>query len=150
MPAVNGWAALSRPQPGTEAAFSEMGTMEPYEVLLAEDDKSLRLVMAEVLKEAGLKVAHAANGAEAYSVLKKYPQAMTLLITDIRMPEMDGYELAEAAIALNPDIKMLMLTGYPEMRIPPPALQAREIRTLMKPVELDRLCTVALDMLSRP
>jgi two-component system cell cycle response regulator CpdR len=124
--------------------------MEPYEVLLAEDDKSLRLVMAEVLKEAGLKVAHAANGAEAYSVLKKYPQAMTLLITDIRMPEMDGYELAEAAIALNPDIKMLMLTGYPEMRIPPPALQAREIRTLMKPVELDRLCTVALDMLSRP
>ena len=42
---------------------------------------------------------------------------------------MDGYELAEAAIALNPDIKMLMLTGYPEMRIPPPALQAREIRT---------------------
>ena len=74
----------------------------------------------------------------------------TLLIADIRMPEMDGYELAEAAIALNHDIKILMLTGYPEMRIPPPALQAREIRTLMKPVELDRLCTVALDMLSRP
>jgi CheY-like chemotaxis protein len=127
-----------------------MGMMEPYEVLLAEDDKSLRLVIAEVLKEAGLKVAHAANGAEAYALLMKHPQPLTLLITDIRMPEMDGYELAEAAIALNPDIKMLMLTGYPEMRIPPPALQAREIRTLMKPVELDRLCTVALDMLSRP
>lgn len=124
--------------------------MEPYEVLLAEDDKSLRLIIAEVLKEAGLKVVHAANGAEAYALLKKHPQPMTLLIADIRMPEMDGYELAEAAIALNPDIKMLMLTGYPEMRIPPPALQAREIRTLMKPVELDRLCTVALDMLSRP
>jgi two-component system cell cycle response regulator CpdR len=124
--------------------------MEPYEVLLAEDDKSLRLVIAEVLKEAGLKVAEAADGVEALALLRKHPQPMTLLITDIRMPEMDGYELAEAAITLNPDIKMLMLTGYPEMRIPPPALQAREIRTLMKPVELDRLCTVALDMLSRP
>ena len=124
--------------------------MEPYEVLLAEDDKSLRLVIAEVLKEAGLKVAHAANGAEAFALLQQNPGSNALLITDIRMPQMDGYELAEAALALNPDIKMLMLTGYPEMRIPPPALQAREIRTLMKPVELDRLCTVALDMLSRP
>ena len=124
--------------------------MQPYEVLLAEDDTSLRLVIAEVLEDAGLKVVQAANGAEAYALLKKNPQPMTLLIADIRMPEMDGYELAEAAIALNPDIKMLMLTGYPEMRIPPTALQAREIRTLMKPVELDRLCTVALDMLSRP
>jgi DNA-binding NtrC family response regulator len=124
--------------------------MERYEVLLVEDDTSLRLVIAEVLSDAGLKVAHAANGAQAFAFLKNNPQPLTLLITDIRMPEMDGYELAEAAIAHMPDIKVLMLTGYPEMRIPPPALQAREIRTLMKPVELDRLCTVALDMLARP
>src|SRR5689334_8680044 len=124
--------------------------MEPYQVVLAEDDKGLRLVIAEALADAGLKVAHAANGAEAFALLKQNPGSQALLITDIRMPQMDGYELAEAALALNPDIKMLMLTGYPEMRIPPPALQAREIRTLMKPVELDRLCTVAMDMLSRP
>jgi len=124
--------------------------MPPHQILLAEDDKSLRLVIAECLTDAGLHVVHAANGAEALSLLKENPQARTLLISDIRMPEMDGYELAEAAVALNPDIKMLMLTGYPEMRIPPAALAAREIRTLMKPVELDRLCTVALDMLSRP
>jgi CheY-like chemotaxis protein len=118
--------------------------------VLAEDDKSLRLVIAEVLTDAGLNVVHAANGAEAVALLKKNPNAPVLLITDIRMPEMDGYELAVAALAINPAIKMLMLTGYPEMRIPPPVLQGREIRTLMKPVELDRLCTVALDMLSAP
>ena len=122
--------------------------MEPYHIVLAEDDKGLRLVIAEALGDAGLRVAHASNGAEAFAILKQNP--CILLIADIRMPHMDGYELAEAALALNPDIKMLMLTGYPEMRIPPPALSAREIRTLMKPVELDRLCTVALDMLSRP
>jgi CheY-like chemotaxis protein len=122
--------------------------MAPHQIVLAEDDKSLRLVIAEVLTDAGLNVVHAANGAEAVALLKKNSNAPVLLITDIRMPEMDGYELAEAAIAINPAIKMLMLTGYPEMRIPPPVLQGREIRTLMKPVELDRLCTVALDMLS--
>ena len=121
--------------------------MASHQVLLAEDDKSLRLVIAEVLTEAGLNVVHVANGAEAVALLKNNPNAPVLLITDIRMPEMDGYELAEAAIAINPAIKMLMLTGYPEMRIPPRALQDRQIRTLMKPVELDRLCTVALDML---
>ena len=124
--------------------------MASHQVVLAEDDKSLRLIIAEVLTDAGLNVVHAANGAEAVALLKNNPNAPVLLITDIRMPEMDGYELAEAAIAINPAIKMLMLTGYPEMRIPPPVLQAREIRTLMKPVELDRLCTVALDMLSKP
>lgn len=124
--------------------------MERYQVLLAEDDGGLRLVIAEALTHAGLKVAQAQDGKQALKILTEYPQSDALLISDVRMPRMDGYELAEAAIAHNPEIKILMLTGYPDMLVPPAALQAREVRILMKPVELGRLCDLALEMLARP
>jgi CheY-like chemotaxis protein len=124
--------------------------MERYQVLLAEDDGQLRRLIAEALTQAGLKVAQAEDGSEAYKILKDHPQPSALLISDVRMPQMDGYELAERAIALNPEIKILMLTGYNDMLIPPAALRAREVRVLMKPVDLDRLCERAVEMLSRP
>jgi len=124
--------------------------MERYQVLLAEDDGSLRRLIAEALRQAGLKVAQAADGTEAYKILKDNPQPSALLISDVRMPGMDGYDLAERAIALNPEIKILMLTGYSDMLAPPAALRAREVRVLMKPVDLDQLCERAIEMLSRP
>lgn len=124
--------------------------MQRYQVLLAEDDGELRQVIAEALTQAGLRVAEAKDGVEALKILRENPRSDALLISDVRMPRMDGYELAEAAIALNPELKMLMLTGYPEMLVPPAALQAREVRILMKPVELDRLCDLAMEMLARP
>jgi CheY-like chemotaxis protein len=124
--------------------------MERYQVLLAEDDGALRRLIAVALREAGLKVAQAADGTEAYKILKDNPQPSALLISDVRMPGMDGYDLAERAIALNPEIKILMLTGYSDMLIPPAALRAREVRVLMKPVDLDQLCERAMEMLARP
>ena len=124
--------------------------MERYQVLLAEDDEGLRRLIADALTQAGLKVAQARDGGQAFKILQDHPQPDALLISDVRMPQMDGYELAQAAIAHNPEIKILMLTGYPEMLVPPAALQAREVRILMKPVELDRLCNLALEMLARP
>jgi CheY-like chemotaxis protein len=124
--------------------------MERYQVLLAEDDGGLRRVIADALSQAGLKVAQARDGAEAFDILRKHPQHDALLISDVHMPQMDGYELAKAALSLNPELKILMLTGYPEMLVPPAALRAREVRILMKPVDIDRLCGLALEMLARP
>ena len=124
--------------------------MERYQVLLAEDDGGLRKLIADILTQAGLKVAQAKDGSQAYKILTENLRPDALLISDVRMPHMDGYELAEAAITLNPEMKILMLTGYPEMLVPPAALRAREVRILMKPVELDRLCNLALEMIARP
>jgi DNA-binding NtrC family response regulator len=124
--------------------------MERYQVLVAEDDGALRLLIAEALNHAGLKVAQAQDGIQAYQILSENPQPDALLISDVRMPRMNGYALAEAAIALHPEMKVLMLTGYPDMLAPPATLKAREVRTLMKPVEIDRLCQLAVEMLARP
>jgi CheY-like chemotaxis protein len=124
--------------------------MERYDVLVAEDDEGLRRIITESLTDAGLKVAQAEDGIQAYKLLKDNPQPNALLLSDVQMPQMNGFELAAAAVGLNPELKILMLTGYAEMAISPAALQAREVRVLMKPIELDRLCGLVLDMLARP
>ncbi len=118
------------------------------DILIAEDEASLRNLMAETLEDAGFHVAQAADGEEALAQLKAHP-GIRLLLSDIRMPRVDGYALVEKCLSLVPEIKILMMTGYAQA--PPFALLcAREIRTLHKPIDMDRLCDLAGQMLARP
>ncbi|HKB95615.1 MAG TPA: hypothetical protein VKB94_02130 [Rhizomicrobium sp.] len=57
---------------------------------------------------------------------------------------MDGYALVEAGLALRPDLKVLMMTGYAQK--PPQMLMARDIQILHKPFNLERLCALAAEM----
>lgn len=111
-----------------------------HKILLAEDEVMLRVVAAELLEAGGFKVFSAGNGEEALALLKVNPE-IDLLISDVRMPRMDGYSLAEAGLKMKPALKVLMMTGYCEE--PPPSLQARKIEVLRKPFNLDRLCEIA-------
>jgi hypothetical protein len=122
--------------------------MTDTEVLLAEDDGELRRILAEALSQAGLKVIQAVDGMAACKVIQDDPRPNRLLICDICMPRMDGLDLAQAAIALDPDIKILMITGYPELAVLPKALRARGVHVLIKPFELGPICTMALELLA--
>jgi DNA-binding NtrC family response regulator len=119
------------------------------QVILAEDESQLRSLIAELLASKGLKVCQAADGLEALQLLKEHPGA-GLLLSDIVMPNMNGYELVEASLQLRPELKVLMMTAYPTEQPPPAALRAREIRTLVKPFDPDRMCDLVVDMLARP
>ena len=78
---------------------------EMQTILLAEDDDSMRSFLAKALERAGYDVVSYGNGAEALQGLKERP--VTLLLTDIVMPEMDGIELAKRAAELNPEMKIM-------------------------------------------
>ena len=119
------------------------------QVILAEDEVQLRGMIASMLASKGVTVAQAADGVEALQLVKNDPAA-TLLLSDIVMPNMDGYELVEAALRLRPELKILLMTAYAADRPPPSALRAREIRTLVKPFDPARMCELVVDMLSRP
>lgn len=119
------------------------------QVIVAEDENQLRSLIAELLTSKGLKVCQAADGVEALALLKQHPGA-ALLLSDIRMPNMNGYELVEQSLKLRPELKVLMMTAYPSDQPPPAALKAREIRTLVKPFDPDRMCDLVVDMLARP
>jgi len=119
------------------------------QVILAEDESQLRSLIAELLASKGLRVCQAADGLEALQLIKDHPGA-SLLLSDIVMPNMNGYELVEESLKLRPELKVLMMTAYPTDQPPPSALRAREIRTLVKPFDPDRMCDLVVDMLARP
>jgi CheY-like chemotaxis protein len=113
-------------------------------LLLAEDEAMLRLLAMEMLEEAGFQVFEAADGVEGLELLKSHPE-IALLVSDIKMPRMDGYALAEAGLALKPDLKILLMTGYAQA--PPPALlKQAEVQILRKPFNLERLCAMAAEL----
>jgi CheY-like chemotaxis protein len=113
-------------------------------LLLAEDEAMLRLLAMEMLEEAGFQVFEAADGVEGLELLKSHPE-IALLVSDIKMPRMDGYALAEAGLTLKPDLKILLMTGYAQA--PPPALlKQAEVQILRKPFNLERLCALAAEL----
>src|ERR1700740_2814703 len=82
---------------------------EMPKILLAEDDTDMRRFLVKALQGAGFEVTSYDNGLAAYQRLREEP--FELLLTDIVMPEMDGIELARRASALDPDIKIMFITG---------------------------------------
>jgi CheY-like chemotaxis protein len=113
-------------------------------ILVAEDEAMLRLIAVEMLEDAGFEVFEAGDGVEALELLKANPQ-IALLVSDIKMPRMDGYALVQAGLAFRPDLKVLLMTGYAQ-EPPPQMLKAREIQILHKPFNLERLCAIAAEM----
>ncbi len=106
-------------------------------ILLAEDDELLRRFLVKELEKAGYAVADFANGAEAYERLKEEP--FTLLLTDIVMPEMDGIELARRASEIDPDIKIMFITGFSAVTLNTESAAPKEAKILSKPFHLKTL-----------
>ncbi len=106
-------------------------------ILLAEDDDSMRRFLAKALERAGYDVVSYGNGAEAFAGLKEKP--VTLLLTDIVMPEMDGIELAKRAAELNPEMKIMFITGFAAVALQHYSEAPQRARILSKPIHLKDL-----------
>jgi len=103
-------------------------------IILAEDDESLRRFLVKALEKAGYVVVAFGNGAEAYQRLREEP--FSLLLTDIVMPEMDGIELARRASELDPDLKIMFITGFAAVALNSEEKAARDAKVLSKPFHL--------------
>jgi len=79
-------------------------------ILLADDDSSVRRVLEFKLKQRGFDVTSVGDGAEAVRYLKE--SSFNLLISDIRMPGVDGIDLLGQAKSLHPEIKVILITAY--------------------------------------
>ena len=84
-------------------------------VLVVDDDAGVLDVIATMLEDLGCAVLTASNGNEALGTLRHNEQ-ISILITDINMPGMDGHELAERATRLRPGLKVLQLSGRERRR----------------------------------
>jgi CheY-like chemotaxis protein len=105
-------------------------------ILLAEDEEALRAFVARALAQDGHAVVSTADGAEALDVLTADRDGFDLLLTDIRMPVMDGIALALAAARDRPDLIILLMTGYADQRERASGLDALIHDVIAKPFSL--------------
>ncbi|MBN8933170.1 MAG: response regulator [Rhizobium pusense] len=103
-------------------------------ILLAEDDNDMRRFLVKALEKAGYKVSSFDNGASAYDRLREEP--FSLLLTDIVMPEMDGIELARRATELDPDLKVMIITGFAAVALNADSKAPKDAKVLSKPFHL--------------
>jgi len=85
-------------------------------ILVAEDEETLRNLVVRALAQDGHEVVAASDGAEALELLVRNQGRFDLLLSDIRMPLMDGVTLARAAAHDNPDLVILLMTAYADQR----------------------------------
>jgi two-component system cell cycle response regulator CpdR len=116
------------------------------QILLAEDDNDMRRFLARALQNAGYEVVSYDNGKSAYDRLREEP--FTLLLTDIVMPEMDGIELARRATELDPDLKVMFITGFAAVALNPDSQAPKDAKVLSKPFHLRDLVNEVGKMLA--
>ena len=116
-------------------------------VLVTEDEALVRAIAVEILQDAGYEVHQAGDGRQALDVLEA--RTVDLLITDIQMPPMNGYQLAEQALERWPNLKILLVTGYTREN-EPEIVRRAQLRTLQKPFDVDRLPGLGAELLHRP
>lgn len=117
-------------------------------VLLVEDEDPLRRVAQEFLTLNGYTVLPAATGAEALRLAGQHREPIHLLVTDMVMPGMSGRELASQLIRLQPDVKILYISGYTYEEVLPSDKTAPEGAFLQKPFALDALTQKMRDLLA--
>jgi two-component system cell cycle response regulator CpdR len=117
-----------------------------HKIILAEDDNDMRRFLVKALENAGYQVVSYDNGRSAYDRLREEP--FELLLTDIVMPEMDGIELARKATELDPDMKVMFITGFAAVALNPDNQAPKDAKVLSKPFHLRDLVTEVQKLLA--
>jgi two-component system cell cycle response regulator CpdR len=114
-------------------------------ILITEDEDSLRSFVARALRLDGHETVEAADGAEGLEALSD--GSFDLLLSDIRMPVMDGIELAHKAYAGFPGLRILLMTGYAEQRERADDLMEKIVDVVSKPFTLPDIRTAVANAL---
>jgi Response regulator containing a CheY-like receiver domain and an HD-GYP domain len=106
----------------------------PY-CLIVDDEPRLRQVMVHLMRGEGFQCVEAGNGLEALEQLEKYP--VTLILSDLRMPKMDGLELLKEVRTGFPDIAVVMITAVADVEIAVNCLALGAADYVIKPYQLE-------------
>ncbi len=116
-------------------------------ILVVDDEANARTALAELLKEEGYAVETAADGFKALAKFEEHHPA--LILTDLKMPGMDGVELLQKARGLDPDVEVVVMTAFGAVDTAVAAMRAGASDYLTKPLNMDELVLVLERSLER-
>ncbi|GJL65283.1 MAG: hypothetical protein NPIRA05_02540 [Nitrospirales bacterium] len=110
-------------------------------VLVVDDEPDVRKVVRMTLEKSGYNVLEAEDGEKAIAEVKKDENSMllSLIITDIRMPNMNGIDVINYYRKEWPSVPLIVLTGFPDMDMATTMLKHGIVDYLVKPVEAEKL-----------
>ena len=117
-------------------------------VLIADDEESMRSLVARAIAMDGHEIVTAGDGAEALDILTREDGAFDLVLTDIQMPVMDGIALALSATRDFPRLTILLMTGFADQRERASNLDAIAHDVITKPFSVADIRTAVADALA--
>lgn len=117
-------------------------------ILLVEDEESVRELVRDTLQAKGYNVLEADHGRAGIAAASKYNGKIDLVITDVVMPGMGGYEMVQNLVTSRPDLKVLYLSGYTEDAIVNEGTAQSGTAFLQKPFTLQNLSRKVREMLN--
>lgn len=106
-------------------------------IVVADDELRIRMLYEEVLTELGYEVHSAKDGSEAWEFFQKYDP--DLVILDVKMPEMHGFDVLERIRGQNPDVPVLICSAYPKLGNDPYVITMGIVGFINKPISIETL-----------
>ena len=111
-------------------------------LLVVDDDRSVAEITGDLLTELGYRVDTRYDSEEALEHLRQHPGDYALLLTDQTMPKLTGQELAEQLLMINPQLPVILCTGYSSLLRPEEQLPENVVQILSKPIRLPALADI--------
>lgn len=118
-------------------------------ILLVEDEAPVRQLSRRVLQKAGFRIIEATNGQEAVDLFVKHRESIDLVVTDVVMPGMGGYEAYEKMRSIQPNVRVLFCSGYSENSLPGFTLPENAL-LIQKPFSRSQLLAAIRNQLAFP
>ncbi len=135
LPAVTGAPRSTAAPEEPEAASTGSETL-----LLVEDEPMVRGLVADILRSSGYNIVEAESPSQAVELCKEHRGPLHLLLTDVVMPEMSGREMAEEIRKLQPDVRVVYMSGYVDECLLRHGVRPMEVPFLQKPFSAAALC----------
>jgi signal transduction histidine kinase/ActR/RegA family two-component response regulator len=143
LPRHLGEAAAAEPVPQLRA---EHQSRQGETILVVEDEPVVRALVLDVLDGLGYRTLEASDGAAALRILRTDAR-IDLLVTDVGLPQMNGRQVYDAAVATRPDLKVLFMTGYAENATLAQGFLQPGMEMMTKPFAMEQLATRIRKML---
>ena len=136
---------------GTQASESVKDGLvhidKKYSVLVAEDNRTNQLIVKSLLEQAGIGAILAADGMEAVKLYRQYKDVIAVILMDLHMPVMNGYQAAEEIRNLSADVPIVAMTADVVLGVKEKCAQSGIYRYISKPFDPDRALAMVQELM---